>query len=58
MTGQAMSVPYEIKALELEGRPPVPASERIPIIARPWVSDRAKKVLDVVRNLPALLTRL
>lgn len=26
----------------------IPASEKIPMIARPWVSDRAKKTLDIV----------
>jgi acyl-CoA dehydrogenase len=44
-----MSVPYEIKELDtgVGGRVPK-ASEKIPIIAQPWVSDRAKKVLDIV----------
>lgn len=28
-----------------------PASSKIPIIARPFVSDRAKKTLDIVRHL-------
>ena len=45
-----MSVPYEIKELDtgVGGKVPPKASEKIPIIAQPWVSDRAKKVLDIV----------
>ncbi len=44
-----MSVPYEIKELDTGVGGKVPkASEKIPIIAQPWVSDRAKKVLDIV----------
>jgi len=27
------------------------ASDRIPVIARPWVSEKAKKTLDLVRCL-------
>lgn len=43
-----MSVPYAIEPLtDLRGPK---ASERIPIIARPFVSERAKKTLDIVRN--------
>ena len=45
-----MSVPYDIKTLDVEGKP-AKASEKIPIIARPWVSDRAKKTLDIVRQI-------
>lgn len=41
-----MSVPYNIE--ELKGGTGPKASERIPIIARPFVSDRAKKQLDIV----------
>jgi hypothetical protein len=45
-----MSVPYEIKTLDTgaTGAKIPKASEKIPIIAQPWVSDRAKKVLDIV----------
>jgi acyl-CoA dehydrogenase len=47
-----MSVPYKIETSEElllgNSRPQPKASERIPIIARPFVSDRAKKVLDIV----------
>ena len=45
-----MSVPYEIKTLDTGGAGSKiqKASEKIPIIAQPWVSDRAKKVLDIV----------
>ena len=32
-----------------------PASERIPIIARPFVSDRAKKTLDIVCPFPTFV---
>lgn len=39
-----MSVPYLIA----EGKSAGPASSRIPPIARPFVSDRAKKTLDIV----------
>lgn len=48
-----MSVPYKIEAMEDllvgsgKGTPPK-ASEKIPIIARPFVSERAKKTLDIV----------
>ncbi|KAK3116313.1 hypothetical protein LTR53_003440 [Teratosphaeriaceae sp. CCFEE 6253] len=50
-----MSVPYKIEASEelLVGgaREMQPrASDRIPIIARPFVSDRAKKTLDVIEK--------
>lgn len=47
-----MSVPYKIQASQEllvgnggQGR----ASDRIPVIARPFVSERALKTLDVVR---------
>ena len=47
-----MSVPYKIEASEellLGNTTSQPkASDRIPIIARPFVSDRAKKTLDLV----------
>lgn len=48
-----MSVPYKIEAMEEllvnTGRAQVvPASEKIPIMARGLVSDRAKKTLDIV----------
>lgn len=46
-----MSVPYKIEASEkllVGGGGQARASERIPIIARPFVSDRAKKTLDIV----------
>ncbi len=39
-----MSVPYLINSAGGH----VPASERIPVIARPFVSERAKKTLDLV----------
>lgn len=39
-----MSVPY----LMNDSKGHIPASEKIPIIARPFVSDRAKKTLDLV----------
>ncbi|KAF1824539.1 acyl-CoA dehydrogenase NM domain-like protein [Dissoconium aciculare CBS 342.82] len=39
-----MSVPYKLRATEK------PASEKIPIIARPFVSERAKKTLDIVEK--------
>jgi len=50
-----MSVPYKIEASQelmfgnKSGQPR--ASERIPIIARPFVSERAKKTLDIVRSV-------
>jgi acyl-CoA dehydrogenase len=48
-----MSVPYKIEAMEnllVGGKvQPLKASEKIPIIARPFVSERAKKTLDIVR---------
>jgi len=49
-----MSVPYKIEASQelmfgnKSGQPR--ASERIPIIARPFVSERAKKTLDIVEK--------
>lgn len=48
-----MSVPYKIEAsqellLGGNGNSQPRASDRIPIIARPFVSDRAKKTLDIV----------
>ena len=51
-----MSVPYNIKAQKEEAseellvgsKPSLRASERIPLIARGHVSDRAKKTLDIV----------
>ena len=48
-----MSVPYKIQAMEelLEAKKEQPkASDRIPMIARPFVSDRAKECLDIVRD--------
>ncbi|KAK5130754.1 hypothetical protein LTR08_001699 [Meristemomyces frigidus] len=49
-----MSVPYRIEAstgLPTDTKGPQPkASDRIPIIARPFVSDRAKKTLDIVEK--------
>jgi acyl-CoA dehydrogenase len=39
-----MSVPYLMNS----DKGHVPASQRIPVIARPFVSDRAKKTLDLV----------
>ncbi|KAJ9607348.1 hypothetical protein H2200_008421 [Cladophialophora chaetospira] len=41
-----MSVPYLINSAGGH----IPASERIPVIARPFVSDRAKKTLDLVER--------
>lgn len=40
-----MSVPYLIAEGKGQGST---ASSRIPVIARPFVSDRAKKTLDIV----------
>ena len=48
-----MSVPYKIEAMEellVGSKERAKASERIPIIAQPFVSDRAKKTLDIVCN--------
>jgi acyl-CoA dehydrogenase len=47
-----MSVPYSIQKMDV-GKVQK-ASEKIPIIARPFVSDRAKEVLDIVRTLITL----
>jgi acyl-CoA dehydrogenase len=41
-----MSVPYELLNNSQNGH--ISASDRIPVIARPFVSDRAKKTLDIV----------
>merc|ERR1712169_100797 len=41
-----MSVPYLLNSATGH----IPASERIPVIARPWVSERAKKTLDLVEK--------
>ncbi len=41
-----MSVPY----LMNDAKGHIPASQRIPVIARPFVSDRAKKTLDLVER--------
>lgn len=41
-----MSVPYLMNSPNGH----IPASERIPVIARPFVSDRAKKTLDLVER--------
>lgn len=43
-----MSVPYDLLSNSHHGH--IPASERIPVIARPFVSERAKKTLDIVRD--------
>lgn len=49
-----MSVPYKIEAMEelitggTDDRNKAKASDKIPIIARPFVSDKAKKTLDLV----------
>ncbi|WPG97267.1 Hypothetical protein R9X50_00004000 [Acrodontium crateriforme] len=46
-----MSVPYRIESPSSNAvGDKIPASERIPIIARPFVSDRAKKTLDIVEK--------
>ncbi|KAK5109431.1 hypothetical protein LTR62_006990 [Meristemomyces frigidus] len=51
-----MSVPYKIEASEqlllggTQGEQQPRASDKIPIIARPFVSDRAKKTLDIVEK--------
>lgn len=45
-----MSVPYD-RAYDLLSNSQnghVPASQRIPVIARPFVSERAAKTLDIV----------
>jgi len=43
-----MSVPYDLLSNSQNGH--IPASERIPVIARPFVSERAKKTLDIVER--------
>jgi acyl-CoA dehydrogenase len=51
-----MSVPYKIQAsqeLLVGGAAGGKASDRIPMIARPFVSDRAKKTLDLVSSMPS-----
>lgn len=51
-----MSVPYKIESnANVNGANAPRASEKIPIIARPFVSERAKKTLDIVRFLAAVL---
>ncbi|KAK5166076.1 uncharacterized protein LTR77_008337 [Saxophila tyrrhenica] len=50
-----MSVPYKIEAMEemlvnSSKGAPTKASDRIPIIAKPFVSERAMKLLDVVEK--------
>lgn len=52
-----MSVPYKIQASEdllVGGKAGGKASEKIPVIARPFVSDRAKKTLDIVSRMHEL----
>lgn len=49
-----MSVPYKIQAsqeLLVGSSGGTKASERIPVIARPFVSDRAKQTLDLVSSI-------
>jgi acyl-CoA dehydrogenase len=41
-----MSVPYDLLKNSQNGH--ISASERIPVIARPFVSERAAKTLDIV----------
>lgn len=41
-----MSVPYNLLQNAASGH--IPASQRVPIIARPWLSERAAKTLDIV----------
>lgn len=41
-----MSVPYLVNS----EKGYVPASQRIPVLARPFVSERAKKTLDIVER--------
>lgn len=41
-----MSVPYLMNSPQGH----IPASERIPVMARPFVSERAKKTLDIVER--------
>ncbi|KAF2128396.1 acyl-CoA dehydrogenase NM domain-like protein [Dothidotthia symphoricarpi CBS 119687] len=43
-----MSVPYDLLSNSPKGH--VSASQRIPTIAKPWVSERAKKTLDIVEK--------
>jgi acyl-CoA dehydrogenase len=45
-----MSVPYSLLANSAAGH--VPASQRVPVIARPFMSERAMKTLDIVRLAP------
>ncbi len=44
-----MSVPYERDLLKNSQHGHLSASQRIPAIARPFVSERAAKTLDIVR---------
>ena len=51
-----MSVPYD-RAYDLLSNSQnghVSASQRIPAIARPFVSERAAKTLDIVRQAPLI----
>jgi acyl-CoA dehydrogenase len=43
-----MSVPYNLLQNAPSGH--IPASQRVPIIARPWLSERAAKTLDIVEK--------
>ena len=47
-----MSVPYSLLANSAAGH--IPASQRVPVIARPFMSERALKTLDIVSPLPRL----
>lgn len=50
-----MSVPYKIEAMQellVGAGKQGTASERIPAIAKPFVSERAKKTLDLVCDVP------
>ncbi|OSS45289.1 hypothetical protein B5807_10166 [Epicoccum nigrum] len=43
-----MSVPYNLLQNAPSGH--IPASQRVPIIAKPWLSERAAKTLDIVEK--------
>lgn len=50
MSSQKKSEVSQKLMVNATGTAPAPASEKIPLIARPFVSDRAKKTLDIVRT--------
>ncbi|KAK8213435.1 hypothetical protein M8818_002736 [Zalaria obscura] len=50
MSSQKKSEVSQKLMVNATGTAPAPASEKIPLIARPFVSDRAKKTLDIVEK--------